>query len=180
MTGAAAAAIAAHRASDIGQRQPSPWRAHVAVLMVALWSGAALLFTTVVAPAAFAVLPSRMLAGAVVGRVLPVVFVSGMIVAGVAGLLRRRSGAPRRLAWRAGLVLLLAGCAVAQFGIGPRIQQLRAELPADLESVPADDARRVAFGKLHGISVAFLGLGMTGALVALMAGAWPARRLEDT
>lgn len=155
------------------------WRGHLGTTLVALWGGAALLFTTVVAPAAFAVLPTRTLAGALVGRVLPVVFVSGMIIAGVAMWLRHQSDQPRRRAWTIGLALLVAGCAVAQFGIGPRIQQLRTELPSNLESVPADDARRVAFGKLHGISVAFLGLGMTGALVALVAGVWPTRRPED-
>lgn len=153
--------------------------ATASLLLVAMWGGAALLFTAVVAPAAFAVLPQRMLAGAVVGRVLPVVFVSGMIVAGAAALLRRRSAATRSWPWRVGIALLFAGCAVAQFAIGPRIQRLRAELPANLEEVPVTDPRRAEFGKLHGVSVAFMGLGMVGALVALGAGAWPARRPVD-
>jgi len=56
---------------------------------------------------------------------------------------------------------------------------LRAELPANLEEVPVTDPRRAEFGKLHGVSVAFMGLGMVGALVALGAGAWPARRPVD-
>jgi uncharacterized membrane protein len=38
-----------------------------AAAVLAAWIGAALLVATVVAPAAFAVLPSRALAGAVVG-----------------------------------------------------------------------------------------------------------------
>lgn len=154
---------------------PTPWRATLALVLVAMWGGAALLFTAVVAPAAFAVLPQRMLAGAVVGRVLPVVFLSGLVVAAVAGVLRQRSAA-RPWPWRIGLVLLFAGCAIAQFGIGPRIQALRAQLPPDLERVSPDDPRRAQFGKLHGVSVAFMGLGMVGALVALVAGAWPTRR----
>jgi len=51
-------------------------------IVLAVWIGAALLFTLVVAPAAFAVLPTRTLAGALVGRVLPVIFYAG-VVAGV-------------------------------------------------------------------------------------------------
>jgi len=50
------------------------------VVALAAWLGAAALFAASVAPAAFAVLPSRSLAGDVVGRVLPVVFWSGMLV----------------------------------------------------------------------------------------------------
>lgn len=153
-------------------------RAALAPLVVALWGGAALLFTTVVAPSAFAVLPQRMLAGALVGRVLPVLFLTGLGVAALAWGLRPRIGANAQRAWTTGLVLLALGCGLAQFGVGPRIQRLRAELPRDLEQVPQTDARRAAFGRLHGVSVAFLGLGMTGALVALLAGAWPARRPE--
>jgi hypothetical protein len=47
------------------------------VLLLAAWLGAGMLLAAVVAPAAFAVLPSRTLAGALVGRVLPTVFIAG-------------------------------------------------------------------------------------------------------
>jgi hypothetical protein len=154
-------------------------RATWGLVLVAMWGGAALLFAGVVAPAAFAVLPQRMLAGAVVGRVLPVVFVSGMAVAVVAGSLAWALPGRRRWGWRTGLALLLVGCGIAQFGIGPRIQALRAELPQNLEAVAPDDPRRAEFGKLHGVSVAFMGLGMVGAVAALVAGAWPVRRRPE-
>src|SRR2546430_1569733 len=49
-------------------------------LLLAVWIGAALLFALVVAPAAFAVLPSRTLAGALVGRGLPVIFYGGGVL----------------------------------------------------------------------------------------------------
>ena len=46
------------------------------VMLIALsaWLGAAVIVASVVTPAAFAVLPSRALAGALVGRVLPALF----------------------------------------------------------------------------------------------------------
>jgi len=56
-------------------------RAGVVSILLSAWLGAAVLVTTVVAPAAFAVLPSRTLAGALVGRVLPVLFIAGLVVA---------------------------------------------------------------------------------------------------
>jgi hypothetical protein len=64
---------------------------------------------------------------------------------------------------------LLAGaaCAVAQFGIDPRIARLRAEIGGPVERLSSDDPRRVAFGLLHGYSVAGLGVAMLAATVSL-------------
>ena len=126
------------------------------VPIVWLWLGAALLFTAVVAPAAFAVLPSRALAGLMVGRVLPVLFWSG---AGVGLVLAASAGGWRRAA----ALVLLASALGAQWGIAPRIERARADIGPELERVAADDPRRVAFGRLHGFSVMLLGLGMLAA-----------------
>lgn len=121
-----------------------------------LWLGASLLLAAVVAPAAFAVLPTRAMAGALVGRVLPVIFWSGALI-GVVALLATDG-------WRriAALVLVCAALG-AQLGVAPRIQRARTALGPVIEDVPADDPRRVAFGRLHGISVLLLGVGMLGA-----------------
>lgn len=141
-------------------------------LLVALWLGAAGFFSIVVARAAFAVLPSRTLAGALVGRVLPVLFLTGIVVGfAVAALewpaLRERWG---RLA--AGAVMM-AACAVAQFIVAPRIERLRTQIGVPLETLAADDVRRAAFGRLHAVSVGWLGLAIVAALVALFL-AWRA------
>ncbi|MDX2184161.1 MAG: DUF4149 domain-containing protein [Gemmatimonadaceae bacterium] len=139
-------------------------------LLLAAWLGASVLFTAVVAPAAFRVLPARMLAGAVVGQVLPVIFLSGIVVALMAlGLTARRPMRLRRW-WQLGLACCLLGCGVAQFGIAPRIRALREQLPANLESVPPEDPRRATFGRLHGVSVAVLGAAMLGAALAPVVG----------
>lgn len=137
------------------------------MVLVWLWLGAALLFVGVVAPAAFAVLPSRALAGLVVGRVLPVLFWTGAMVAAV--LVSVTPG------WRrAAAAILLVSSLGAQLGVAPRIQQLRAALGPDIEAVDAGDERRVAFGRLHAISVGLLGLGMLGATALALASVWPA------
>jgi hypothetical protein len=135
-------------------------------LLLAIWIGAALLFTLVVAPAAFAVLPTRTLAGALVGRVLPVIFYAGVVIGSLIVLLdiAGRTGAWGRSA--AGAVSALA-CAVAQLVVGTRIDRLRAAISGPLDALAGDDPRRVAFGRLHAISVGWLGLAMVAALVAL-------------
>ncbi|MBW7933621.1 MAG: DUF4149 domain-containing protein, partial [Gemmatimonadaceae bacterium] len=55
-------------------------RTLAAFLLGAMWLGGALLTVAVVAPGAFAVLPTRALAGEMVGRVLPVVFAGAIVV----------------------------------------------------------------------------------------------------
>ena len=146
------------------------------ILILTLWLGAAIFFAAVVAPAAFAALPSRELAGAVVGRVLPVLFVAGA-GAGVIALLletverdapQRRVRRPLRIV---ALCVIPIACAVAQLGVAPQIETLRAELSAPLASLPVDAPERVAFGRLHMISVAWLGAAMVaaGATVVLTA-----------
>lgn len=138
-----------------------------AATLLAAWLGAALLMAAVVAPAAFAVLPTRALAGLVVGRVLPVIFLSGIAVGLLAAVLSTGSLLPYARARLALPLLITAACAVAHFGIGPRIQRLRAEMGADIEALAPTDPRRAAFGRLHGISVAWMGGGMLAAGAAL-------------
>jgi hypothetical protein len=125
-----------------------------------------LLFALVVAPAAFAVLPTRTLAGALVGRILPVIFYAGVVIGSVIVILDLigRSGSWGRTA--AGAVSALA-CAVAQLVVGTRIDRLRTAISGPLDALALDDPRRIAFGKLHAISVGWLGVAMVAAVVAL-------------
>jgi hypothetical protein len=141
-----------------------------AIVATSAWLGATLFFSTVVAPAAFRVLPERVLAGALVGRTLPVIFWSGILVGAlVAWFARPEFLAGRRtVTLTAGLALAVL-CAVAQLGVTPRIERLRHEIGTSLDSLPADDARRAAFGSLHGLSVALFGGAMIAAGVVLAA-----------
>jgi len=139
----------------------------LAASLLGAWIGAALLMAAAVAPAAFAVLPTRALAGALVGRVLPPVFASGIVVGVIAAALALGGGPLARA--RTALPLVAAGaCLVAQFVIGPRITKLRAEIGPSIEALAQTDPRRVEFGRLHGISVAWMGAGMLAAGAALV------------
>lgn len=135
-------------------------------VLLSLWVGAGLLFVAVVAPAAFAVLPSRSLAGLLVGRVLPVLFVSGIVVGLVVALLGLRG--PSAVARIGGGLLLATACAVSHLWVGGRIARLRAELGGALDALPAGDPQRVLFGQLHALSVAGLGVAGLAALATLV------------
>jgi hypothetical protein len=137
----------------------------VVIVLLAAWLGATLIVGAVVAPAAFAVLPTRTLAGALVGRVLPALFWSGAVIGVVAAVMARRSH--HTSAFVAALVIAAASLA-AQVVVAPRIEAVRASVGGPIDALPRDDARRLAFGRLHGASVALLGLAGAAALVTLL------------
>jgi len=150
-----------------------------AVVMLSLWLGAAIVVAAVVAPAAFAVLPTRTLAGALVGRVLPSLFWSGAVVGVIVALLSRgQSHSGARLI--SALALALA-CLAAQLGVAPRIARLRVAAGGPLDALPRDDVRRTTFGRLHAISVALLGAAsLAGATaIVLTIRALPATRAPE-
>jgi hypothetical protein len=135
-------------------------------ILLAVWIGAALLFTLVVAPAAFAVLPTRTLAGAVVGRVLPVIFYAGALV-GLVIVILDLSGHASAWGRTVAAALAAVACAVAQLVVGSRIARLRETIGGPVDALAMDDPRRVAFGRLHAVSVGWLGVAMIAAIVAL-------------
>jgi hypothetical protein len=144
-------------------------RTGLALLLLAMWLGGASLVATTVAPAAFAVLPTRALAGALVGRVLPQVFYAGMLLGVVAAALAWSDRPAPHAVWRAAASLgTVAACVVAQWVIGPRIARLREAIGPSVEALAATDPLRVEFGRLHGLSVLAMGVGMIAAFVAIV------------
>jgi hypothetical protein len=138
----------------------------IAIVLLAAWLGAALIVAAVVAPAAFAVLPTRTLAGALVGRVLPVLFWSGLLV----GLLSVWFGAHLSMAGAraTGAVVLITACVVAQLVIAPRIERVRSAIGGPVDALDPANPLRQSFGRLHGASVACLGIGGVAALAVLV------------
>lgn len=143
--------------------------AAIETILLAAWLGAAILVAAVVAPAAFRVLPSRSLAGALVGQVLPVIFISGLVVSVAAVAMESRAGARfARVTVSGPFIAMIVGCIVAQFIIGPRIEVVRAAIGGAVDALDAADPRRVQFGKLHAFSVLWMGVAMAGAIWALL------------
>ncbi|HEY5219201.1 MAG TPA: DUF4149 domain-containing protein [Gemmatimonadaceae bacterium] len=139
------------------------------VALGALWLGAAILATAVVAPAAFAVLPTRTLAGDVVGRVLVVIFWSGIVVFAIAMVLgawtdARSKYKPRVLAAALGG----ASCMIAQLIVDAAIARVRARINGPVDALAVIDPLRVAFGQLHLVSVVLLGIAMLAAATVVV------------
>jgi len=143
----------------------------IELALLLLWLGGAILFSAVVAPSLFAALPTRTLAGAVVGRVLPTIFYSGMLVAVLILLLDWQ--ARGTFDWRGGAsggIVMLVACAIAQLVISPRIERVRESVGGVIDTLSPDDPRRAEFGRLHAVSVGWLGVAMLcAAIVAVLA-----------
>jgi len=138
----------------------------IPVVALSAWLGAALLVAAVVAPAAFAVLPTRTLAGALVGRVLPVLFYTGAAV-GIAVALVGRATSPSLARVVAG-VAMAATCLAAQLLVAPRIERVRRDAGRPIDELAAGDPRRASFGRLHGASVLLLGVAAIAGSAALV------------
>lgn len=144
--------------------------ADLRTLLLALWLGAAIFFSAAVAQSAFAVLPSRELAGAVVNRTLAVVNYSGFIIGLIllASSYFSRQNLNRVKLWieQISLLILTAACGFGQFVIAAQLRDLRQQIGRPIDDAAADDPLRIAFNDLHGYSVAVLSLAMIAAFVA--------------
>ena len=143
--------------------RPRRYGSLITMNLLAAWIGVAVFVAAVIAPAAFAVLPTRALAGALVGQALPVLFVSGIVVAAVVITLHANAA---RAAASGGLVLL-CGNAFALM-IENRLHALLVSIGAPIDSIAITDPRRMAFGRMHGVSVLLMGIAVLGASVALV------------
>lgn len=139
------------------------------LLLLGLWLGAAVFFIAV-AQSAFAVLPQRELAGAVVSRTLAVLNYSGLAAALVLILSSFivRKEISRFWLWveRFLLLILAATCAVGQFVIGLWLSMVKAQIGRPIDEVAADDPLRIQFNNLHEYSVWVLFAGMITSFLA--------------
>jgi len=133
----------------------------VELLSLSLWLGGLVFFAFFVAPAAFAVLPSRHLAGSLVGWLLPRVHLLGLVcglvfLAALAFEQRLGGGGLRAALVPAVLILLvLLSSGVNHYALAGPMADLRAEMKAGfggVDQTPPDHALRARFGRLHGYS----------------------------
>jgi uncharacterized membrane protein len=143
---------------------------YLMLLSLVVWLGGLIFFSFVVAPSAFAVLPTRHMAGSLVSRSLSLLhwmaIVSGLVLL-VASLLYSRvtTGSAHLFAARHLLiVVMLALTCVSQFGISPRMARLRATV-GEIDRVSLNDPARVQFNALHVWSTRLEGGVLLGGLV---------------
>jgi hypothetical protein len=124
------------------------------LLSLIVWIGG-LIFFPGVAQTAFSVLPTRQLAGLVVGHSLVILhwmgIISGLVFL-ISSLLYNRFniGSARPLA--AGhvlIILMLALTLISQFSIIPRMDTVHTSIHGEIDAVPVDDPTRVQFDILH-------------------------------
>jgi len=126
------------------------------LLALVIWLGGLIFLAFVVAPTAFTLglLPSRHLAGSIVGRSLDLLhwmaIVSGVVFL-IASMIYNRltAGNARPLAGRHLLIaLMLVLTLISQFAISPRMHAIRNEVGV-IDNIPLDNPLRVEFNRLH-------------------------------
>lgn len=63
--------------------------------------------------------------------------------------------------------LMMIGTSISQFGVIPRMDAIRASIPGEVDSVPADNSARAKFDALHKASTDIEGLILLMGLGAL-------------
>jgi uncharacterized membrane protein len=150
----------------------------VALLTLVIWVGGLLALGAIAAPSIFDVLAvtqpdhGRLLAGALFGEMLRrfhlVSYAAGGLLLATLLLRRVLGPAPRRFGWRAGIAaLMLAASGYSGFVVAERIAKLQREIGVAPSTLPEGDARRVAFGKLHGLSTALELVPLLGGLMLI-------------
>lgn len=144
--------------------------ADLRTLLIALWLGAALFFSFAVAQSAFAVLPSRELAGNVVSRTLAVVnysgFIIGLVLLITSFISRQAVSRAKLLIEQILLLLITIACGVGQFVIGARLHGLRRQIGRPIDEIAVDNPLRADFNNLHVYSVIILMTAMIAAAIA--------------
>jgi hypothetical protein len=123
------------------------------LLSLIVWIGG-IVFFSVLAPTSFSVLPTRHLAGAIVGSMLSKLHWIG-VGAGLIFLFASsasfyfRTGTAHVLALRHLLIcLMLVLTLVSQLAVSPKMAALRTSI-GDIDSSPINDPARVQFNALH-------------------------------
>jgi Domain of unknown function (DUF4149) len=144
------------------------------LLTLVVWLGGLIFLASVEAPTAFSpgLLPTRHLAGLIVGRSLDLLhymaIVSGVVFL-IASMLysRMAMGDARPLAARNILiVLMLLLTVISQFAISPKLHTIRDEAGM-IDNLPQDDPQRREFDRLHAWSERFEEAVLLLGLVAL-------------
>jgi hypothetical protein len=143
-------------------------------LSLVVWLGGVIFLAFVEAPTVFSpgLLPTRHLAGSIVGRTLDLLHymaIASGIVFLIASMIYSRiaRGTPQLLAARHVLILfMLLMTLISQFAITPKMRAIRDEVRV-IDTVPLDNPQRVEFDRLHSWSEKVEGAVLLLGLIAL-------------
>jgi len=136
-------------------------------VILGFWVGVMTLFSFVVAPAAFATLPTQQLAGSIVSRVLAGVEIIGLgavIVLISISILRPLRRKKARFFELGLLALMTTSMAISRFVVSARLHDLRAQFGERLALLSSDEPARRTFDLLHHVSVGLMGFTLCSAI----------------
>lgn len=142
-------------------------------LLVSAWLGSMLFFSFAVAPSAFAVLPTRELAGKVVTSAISKIELMGLVIGPLLILIQLSAWRVQRAMTGAKslrlilLCVMIAMAALSHFWVSAKMVSLRLAMGGLIDDVPATDPLRVEFNDLHRFSVWFMGTAMLAGLAVL-------------
>ena len=126
------------------------------LLSMVIWIGGIIFFAFVLAPIAFATLPTAHEAGAVVGATLRVLHVMGLIAGGIFALctailfMQPNSSSKGRYQNQILLAaVMLAATAYLQASVLPAMEQDRVAAGGNIDAAPRTSAPRIHFERLH-------------------------------
>ncbi len=147
--------------------------AFIEVLLVGLWLGSMMFFSFAVAPSAFAVLPTREMAGVIVTSTIGKIEVLGLVIGPLlilmqVALWRSSPSRPTIKTLKAALLLIMiAAAGLSRFWISPVMVSLRARMGGHIDDVSVTDPLRIQFNDLHQYSVGLMSAAIISGLVVL-------------
>lgn len=152
-------------------------------LALAVWLGGMIVLGAISAPAVFETMQARVpaggrvLAGAVFGETLRrfhrVSYAAAAVMILSLGLMAALGPRPAGLRVRLAIIAAMLGIALySGIGLSRRIERVQAGIDGPVSALPAGDARRAEFGRLHGLATALMMVNIAGGLILVF---WQAR-----
>jgi hypothetical protein len=147
--------------------------AFIEVLLLGIWLGSMIFFSFAVAPSAFAVLPTREMAGVMVTSTIGKIETLGLIIGTLLVLIHvanwrsRQSRRATKMLQAALLLLMIASAGLSRFWVSPAMVSLRAQMGGHIDNVAVTDPMRIQFNDLHQYSVGLMSAAMISGLVVL-------------
>ncbi|MFY9554111.1 MAG: DUF4149 domain-containing protein [Blastocatellia bacterium] len=158
------------------------------VFLISVWLGSMIFFSFAVAPSAFAVLPTRELAGAIVTSTISKIEILGLAIGPLLLMIQAINARTVRVSTGIKLfklilvVIMIVTAALSHFWISARMVSVRAAMGGHIDDVALTDPMRVQFNDLHQYSVALMSTAMLAGIVLLflVVRSWLAKPLEST
>lgn len=141
----------------------------IRIALLSGWLGVMAFFSFVVAPSAFAVLPTQHLAGQIVSRTLNVAEIFGIVISFILLVIlffsRGRKG--KLFLFEVVVTLLMLAATVLSRLVSSNMHSLREQAGEGLYLLPLTDPIRSGFDQLHQYSVGLMGFTMLAAVALI-------------